>query len=221
MNTKDLVNVKNKLKEIRGETGIGMIVIAVFMTIMVFTGIAGGVIPAALIFGIIAVVCWSAIPRGMGKLAKTLAGLSQDEISRIEQDAAAAPVVGNAFVTRDAVVKKVPHGGEAIPAKDIIWIYAKETTQRAYGIAVGRSFSTQIMDRRGKIHELRATGAKTRKRKEGETRPTDAEIQTIYQVLHQSFPGIVYGYKPELAQLASKNLATFVQEVEKRNAAGR
>ena len=229
MDPMNLQNTQNKMKSIKGNTAAGNIALGCLMTLFCIGGfymlISEGQLTGLLVgllFAAAAYAFWSSIPKEKKAVRESWGALAPDLVNRIEMDAAQAPIIGNAFVTRDAVVKKSSQGPIVIPAKDIMWIYGKETTHKMYGvISTGKTFNTMIVDRTGTVTELQGTNTKA-KLKEGEAKPTDSELRTLFEILKPGYPGILFGYKPEIAAMANKqNIGKLAELVDRANAENR
>ncbi len=215
MNNLNLPNTMYKLGTIKGNSMAGTIAMGLFAVLMAAVGViglfTGGIFTGLLLIvvgGGLAYVMFASIPKEKKQVAESWARLSPQEIYNIEMEAPSAPVVGTAFVTRDALVRKVSQGPLVIPARDIMWIYGKQVTQKMYGlITTGKTFSTIVVDRQGERHELAA--------KKG---TSEEQLQTLLNVLRPNYPGIVFGYRQEIEALATKeNISKLAEYVDGQN----
>ena len=216
VNYQNLQNVQNKISTIKGSSAAGTIFAGLVGVFFVIIGILGltqkdGFF-AGLLFllvgGGIAYVCFGSIPKEKKQVAESWAKLTPAEINRIEMEAPTAPVAGTSFVTHDAVVKKTSQGPLVIPARDIMWVYGKQVTHKAYGvITTGKTMSAIIVAREANKHELGANKL-----------DSETQVKIIYSMLKPNYPGIIFGYRQDIEAYASKeNISMLAQFVDSEN----
>lgn len=229
MDYSNIPNVQNKLKTLQGDPvgavivrivlGVIFLLIAMVLFYGVFSSVKEkelGHAAIKLIIGIVlgfsAYAMFTATSTEREKIAASWAKLSGDEIRIIEEEAADAPVIGPLFVTSNAVVEKISQGPLVLPARDIMWIYGKQTKRKMYGVVTtSTSDSFIIVDRNAEKHEFE--------------RPYEASrepVEILYAALHPNFPGIRFGYDKEYEKLAtSENISVLADFVDKENSKAR
>lgn len=124
----------------------------------------------------------------------------------IQQELDALPnAKGKLIVTEHWMVLRY-NGMKFTRHRDIMWVYPKVTTTRMYGvIAVNRRTDLVWFDRYGQQFALPIN---------------KKQLESLMTEFAQHAPGVILGYKAELAQLWAKNRAEFIAAVDsRRNAA--
>ena len=221
MELKNMPNLQAKLKNIKGTTGsgtlplaIGVLVIALFMTL----GILGMVLGRQPVGAAVYVVCmlvWALfllLYMPYLKLKKdaenTWNQFTDEELASIEAQAKDAPEAGSSFLTKEALVIKGEGGAEAVPVKDIIWIYGTTAARKVCKyFETGKDFVIQVMDRHGKAHTMTAVRA------EGNTKdnPLNEKIRPLLLEIAKSRPGVLVGYSDDRKEMAEKELDKMVR----------
>lgn len=220
MDTSKLQNTMKKLSTIKGGSMlwiIGAVGAGLFFAIIGIGSMSEGSLGlGSWIFLVIGIV-WiyftiASVPKERKEIAASWAGLTPQEIQRIEEAAPGAPVIGSSFATPDALIMKKSQGPYVIPAKDILWIYGSETTHKAYGvITTGKTYSTIVVDRNGTRHTLNA--------KQG---VSSEQLKDLFNTFKPNYPGMIFGYSQEVDALAQKaNIARLAQYVDAENSKAR
>ncbi len=121
--------------------------------------------------------------------------------------------VFEAIVTPGYIMVCRAHCAKIIPVRNILWMFAKVGVQKMYFIPYNKTHSVILLDRYGEWETLGFvnTGGFSKKA------PADDACQLIKSIIGQTRPGIVYGYSPELDEMASENLAGFIEMVDSRS----
>ncbi len=223
METLHLINLQKRMNGIKGPGKIGQYILGGFCALLSIVGIFNlfmGQIIAGLflggIFGFVTYLIFSSIPKEKKKAAECWQKFTPEELGRIEQDSLVAPMYGaNAILTRDAYIEKTANGVVAHPAKDMLWLYGEQTKHTMYGfIPTGKTYAVKCLMRSGEYLTLPSPNAQKNRKEEN---PMGEDIRFLAGVFRQNYPGMVFGYNPQIQTMAQKNLAEFARLVDAKN----
>lgn len=138
------------------------------------------------------------IARALGRL-----GDARQAISAIDAELAAEHArVGNLHLTAGWAIHLVRGTLRAARYEDIVWIYKKTTTYRAYGIPAGKAHTAMICDRHGAVISIR--------------HKDEALINQMLAATAQRAPWALMGYKPEIERAWRRSRPEVVAGVDQR-----
>jgi hypothetical protein len=96
-----------------------------------------------------------------------------------------------------------PAGGSlnATRFEDVAWVYGKVTQHRTNGVPTGKTYSTLIWDRHGKLMTVNGK---------------EQAMQEVLQAIYRQAPWIMVGYKPEIEKAWKSNRQAVLAAVEQR-----
>jgi len=84
---------------------------------------------------------------------------------------------------------------------DVVWVYGKVTQHRTNGVPTGKTYSTLIWDRHGKLITLNGK---------------EQAMQEALQAVYRHAPWIIVGFKPEIEKAWKSNRQAILAAVDQR-----
>ena len=223
MDLSNYVNLQNRLKSLKGSSKIGELLLVAFFAVMAIMGVVsliqGEIIAGLVLAGIGGIATFVFIrdtPKEKKAALESWSKLTAAELSHIDTESLSAPAFGNALVTSDAIVIKGAQGPHAYPARDILWVYGKQTNHKLYGvIPSGKTFEILFLNRDGKTVTMPAPNAHKNRKAQN---PLSEDVAVILNVLRPKYPGIVFGYNQQVENLARRSIGELAALVDARNA---
>lgn len=124
----------------------------------------------------------------------------------IDMDMAMNPeLVGKHIRLTNHWLVSTRNGFQAVPFKDVVWVYKLVTQHRTYGIPTRKTFAARIYDR--------FSSAITIAEKE-------AGVNKIVEAVARRTPGVVAGYSNDILKLWNQDRVAFINTVDARRQSG-
>ena len=97
------------------------------------------------------------------------------------------------------------NGLQAVPYRDMVWVYKLVTQHRTYGIPTRKTYAVKILDR----HNTAIIIA-----------DKEAEVNRVLQAVTQRTPGAVMGYSADILKMWNQDRVGFINTVDQRRQSG-